>query len=74
METYWIGWCRTGYSAKKDGYTTHATEENSGGKALCGVTPTDYGWGLVPDDGFPGCLRCRAALRKLGVMPSDGAD
>lgn len=76
MTDYWIGWCASSYSKKWDGYVTHAVAGIDDGRkladrSLCGVRPTDFGWGLIPEDGVPGCTRCRKALEKLGVIDAD---
>lgn len=73
MTTYWIGWCQSSYRRKYDGFTTHAVPDINDGyglsdRALCGARPDDFGWGIVPDDGVPGCKRCRAKLESLGVI------
>ena len=68
MTTYWIEWCR--YYPKEDGVRTHAVREEEP-RALCGVKTTDSGGGKVGEDGDTvGCLRCHAALVRLGVIKS----
>lgn len=73
MANYWIGWCQSSYRKKYDGFLTHAVSDTDEGRsmsdrALCGVKPNDFGLGLIPEDGVPGCPRCRKALIKLGVI------
>lgn len=69
--TYWLMW-RLSKATKAryrldDGFIVHAVADNTD-RSLCGVLCNDSGWGKVGDEGEPGCIRCRNALRKLGVL------
>lgn len=73
QKEYWLMWRGLGQSARRrysrdDGFITHACPGESE-RALCGTVCNDSGWLRVGEDGAePGCIRCRDALRKLGVM------
>lgn len=66
--TYWIEWCSSSYRRHNDGFITHAVADPGNGHALCGAKTNDSGGGEIPTDGEPGCIRCRTALRKLGII------
>lgn len=65
-----IAWTRNWY---RDGATgdaaviTHATTD--GWRGLCGVKLAENMGGTL-EDAEPGCIRCRNALRKVGLMPA----
>ncbi len=68
-EDVYIGWTRNWYR-DESGYAaviTHATPD--GAKALCGVRLFENG-GATLEESEPGCIRCRNALRKVGLMPA----
>lgn len=82
----WNGWTWN-YCAAADGYITHAFDEDakvSGvpWRSLCGVRMRESGWLTLGHNargagvsGFdhwtPGCIRCRRALIKRGLMAED---
>jgi hypothetical protein len=68
----WNTWARTPEDAH--GWCTHVfeqgTERAAAGRAICGAPSHDGGLrNMHLDDYEPGCLRCRKALRKAGLMP-----
>lgn len=66
----WNGWT-SNYLPKEDGYILHAWEEKPRKvtRALCGVKIQDTGLIQLGEDGWmPGCMRCRAILRKRGLL------
>lgn len=66
-KTYSLVWCQSSWRRYNDGFLVHAADDDTG-KALCGAKWTDSCWGQVGRDGEPGCIRCRDALRKLGIL------
>lgn len=74
----WNCWSNN-YMQKHGGYFIHAGY--GGDKAVCGVRVQQYGGVEVPEETEPGCLRCRAILRKQGILtenssiePTKGSD
>ena len=69
-KTYSLVWCGTSYRRYNDGFIVHALDDEAPdqSRTLCGAKWSDSGWGVVGEDGEPGCIKCRKALRKLGVM------
>ena len=68
----WNCWARTSRSG--DGVITHVFEEGSDlakeGRSICGVRTYDSGlMNMYEDDYVPGCMRCKAILRKAGLLP-----
>jgi hypothetical protein len=66
----WNGWTRN-FIPKEDGFITHAWEEGVTpvGRSFCGMRLTQYGGVFLGEDGWmPGCLKCRAFLRKSGLV------
>lgn len=69
--TYSLVWCARTHSVHH-GLITHAAPDDQPGgwtnkRALCGVRWDDGDWQPLGDR-EPGCIRCRNALRKRGIM------
>lgn len=64
-----IAWTRNWYrdDSGEAAVITHATED--GVRSLCGVRLAESMGGTLADT-EPGCIRCRNALRKAGLMPA----
>jgi hypothetical protein len=70
----WNAWARTSRLPGGDGVITHVFEEggesSKQGKSICGVrTYAGGGLNMFYDDYTPGCFRCQAILRKMGLLP-----
>lgn len=64
---FWLEWCLSSYRPGH-GYITHAVPDQGSTLALCGVQTDEGQGGVVGEDGEPGCKKCRAGLRKRGVI------
>lgn len=72
-EFIWNGWTRN-YSARDDGYITHAFDEaicrqREKFVSLCGVTLEASGMVALGEDRWrPGCIKCCRILEKNGLL------
>jgi hypothetical protein len=69
----WNGWTNN-YSRKNDGYIIHAFDDKESVarktfKSLCGVELQETGLIQLGEECWsPGCLKCRAILKKRGLL------
>lgn len=72
----WNAWTHN-YIPKEDGYRTHVFAEgdcrNKGRtRTLCGVKIQETGMIELHEDGWkPGCMKCRRALLKRGLIETE---
>lgn len=67
-----ICWTRNWYRDPVTGdaaIITHVNDMNRDGfYGLCGVALAETGWAVMSEGHEPGCVRCRNALRRAGLM------